>query len=145
MRGLLVVRRWATRQAVCRCGDGDKARRVNLHHKDFDFDCIRVCTNPHDVRPVLLNATHDVLTVEMKVVTTFHQPSSVAHSLKCTLSPDQLHLIVAKLNTLEVYSAQPEGLRHECTAELYGRISVIRTITRKARLFVVRLHPLKLV
>lgn len=129
---------------VCSCGDGDKARRVNLHHNSISS--IRVCTNPHDVRrSVLLNVTHDVLTVEMKVVTTFHQPSSVAHSLKCTLSTDQLHLVVARLNTLEVYSAQPEGLRHECTAELYGRISVIRTITRKARLFVVRSSSLELV
>lgn len=76
----------------------------------------------------------------MKVVTTFHPPSSVAHSLKCTLSSDQSlqHLVVAKLNALEVYSAQPDGLRLECTTEIYGRVSAIRNITKNVSiLFVV--------
>ena len=77
---------------------------------------------------------YDDYIVEMKVITTFHPPSSVGHSLKCTLSPDQSfqHLVVAKLNILEVYSAHPDGLRLECTTEIYGRISAIRSITKNA-------------
>lgn len=66
----------------------------------------------------------------MKLVTTFHPPSSVSGSLKCTLTSDSEfgHLVVAKINRVEVSSITREGLRPECEFEIWGRILAIRAI-----------------
>ena len=70
----------------------------------------------------------------MKVVTTLHQPSSVHSSLSCKLLPDSEfgHLLVAKTNRIEVSSIQPEGLKHECSFEVWGRILAARAVPAEA-------------
>jgi len=66
----------------------------------------------------------------MKVVTTFHAPTSVVSSVKCRLgSRDVDHLVVAKLSRLDVYSVQPHGLQHECGLDVWGKVVRVRDIT----------------
>ncbi|TCD64528.1 hypothetical protein EIP91_003995 [Steccherinum ochraceum] len=69
----------------------------------------------------------------MKLVTTFHPPSSVADSVKCVLSPDSEfgHLVVAKTNRIEVFSLTRDGLRQECDVEIWGRVLAVRAIPVK--------------
>lgn len=65
----------------------------------------------------------------MKVVTTFHAPSSVVSSVKCRLgSRDIEHLAVAKHSRVDVYSLQPNGLQHECGIDLFGKVKCVRAI-----------------
>jgi DNA damage-binding protein 1 len=74
----------------------------------------------------------------MKVVTTFHPPSAVVSSLKCKLSADLdiEHLVVAKLDRLDVFSCRPDGLRHECGLEMWGRILSVKAIPVKVCSFI---------
>ncbi|KAG6907853.1 hypothetical protein DXG01_007117 [Tephrocybe rancida] len=47
----------------------------------------------------------------------------------CQLSSRGLeHLVVAKLNRLDVYTLQPRGLQHQCTLEIRGIVTSLRTI-----------------
>jgi DNA damage-binding protein 1 len=65
----------------------------------------------------------------MKIVATFHQPSSVLASLRCRLSTRDIeHLVVAKLNRVEVYSLQPTGASHDCSLEVYGKVAAVKAI-----------------
>lgn len=65
----------------------------------------------------------------MKIVTTFHQPSSVLSSVRCRLSTRDIeHLVVAKLNRVEVYSLQPTGASHECSLGVYGKVASVKAI-----------------
>jgi hypothetical protein len=71
------------------------------------------------------------LFVAMKIVSTFHQPSSVLCSLKCHLTSSEsgdLHLVIAKLNSLDVYSVQPEGLKHEHRWDVWGNILSLKSV-----------------
>jgi DNA damage-binding protein 1 len=75
----------------------------------------------------------------MKVVTTFHQPSSVLSSVKCRLSArDTENLVVGKLNKIIVYSIQPHGLQKECSADVRGKVLTIKAIPIPVR---VHLRP----
>lgn len=69
----------------------------------------------------------------MKVVTTFHQPSSVTASLKCCLSADADlgHLVVAKSNRIEVSAITTEGLKYECSLEIWGRVLSMKAVPAK--------------
>lgn len=69
----------------------------------------------------------------MKVVATFHPPSSVTSSLRCTLSTQSElgHLVIAKANRVEVSSITAEGLKHECSLEVWGRILSIKAVPAK--------------
>ena len=66
----------------------------------------------------------------MKVVSTLHQPSAVLNSLKCNLSTKSElgHLVVAKPNRIEVSSLQAEGLRTECSLDIWGRVLSVRSV-----------------
>ena len=66
----------------------------------------------------------------MKLVSTFHPPSSVLDSLKCTLADENASefLVVAKLNRVDIYSIHPEGLRHEQGIEIWGRIRTVKSV-----------------
>ncbi|KXN88147.1 DNA damage-binding protein 1a [Leucoagaricus sp. SymC.cos] len=82
----------------------------------------------------------------MKIVTTFHQPSSTLTSLKCRLSTrDVEHLVVAKLNRIEVYSLQPSGVKLECSREIYGKVASVKAIpilnSTRSNLVVLLAHP----
>ncbi|KAI8986077.1 CPSF A subunit region-domain-containing protein [Trametes punicea] len=83
----------------------------------------------------------------MRVVGTFHPSSSVSRSLKCRLTPDPAleHLVVAKTDRLEVYSLQQNGLKLECTADMWGRVVGLQAISAGARdhsnLLVMTDHP----
>ncbi|EIN12704.1 hypothetical protein PUNSTDRAFT_97523 [Punctularia strigosozonata HHB-11173 SS5] len=83
----------------------------------------------------------------MKIVSTFHPPSSVIDCVKCKLTsaPDIEHLVVAKPDKLEVFSLQPEGLRLETSTEIWGRILRIRELPvqgeRRSNLLVLTDHP----
>lgn len=71
----------------------------------------------------------------MKVVTTFHQPSSVTSSLKCCLSAQNElgHLVVAKSNRIEVSAITAEGLGDECSLEMWGRVLSMKAVPAKVR------------
>ncbi|KAF8650163.1 hypothetical protein AX16_005397 [Volvariella volvacea WC 439] len=82
----------------------------------------------------------------MRVVATFHPPSSVLGSIKCSLSTPELdHLVVAKLNRIEVHSLQPHGLQLECATEILGRIHCVKAIpipgTHRSNVLVLTGHP----
>lgn len=66
----------------------------------------------------------------MKLVSTFHPPSSVLDSLKFTLADEHESefLVVAKLNRVDIYALLPEGLRHEQGIEIWGRIRTIKSV-----------------
>ncbi|CAA7261433.1 unnamed protein product [Cyclocybe aegerita] len=65
----------------------------------------------------------------MKIVSTFHPSSSVLSSAKCRLSERNLeHLVVAKLNRLDVYSLRPHGLQHECGVDVWGKICSVKAL-----------------
>ncbi|KAJ7430630.1 CPSF A subunit region-domain-containing protein [Mycena latifolia] len=82
----------------------------------------------------------------MKIVSTFHQPSSVLCSLKCHLTSAGVeHLVVAKLNGLDVYSVQPEGLKHQCRWDVWGNILSVKSVptgdASRSNLIVMIDHP----
>ncbi|KAF8133979.1 CPSF A subunit region-domain-containing protein [Boletus edulis] len=83
----------------------------------------------------------------MKLVSTFYPPSSVLDSLKCTLSDGNgsEFLVVAKLNRVDIYSLQPEGLHYETGIEIWGRIRAIKSVpdvhTTTVSLLVLTDHP----
>lgn len=65
----------------------------------------------------------------MKIVSTFHQPSSVLSSVKCQLSSRDLeHLVIAKIHRIDVYSLQPHGLQHECGLEIWGKVVSVKAV-----------------
>ncbi|KAG6333787.1 hypothetical protein ID866_5298 [Astraeus odoratus] len=69
----------------------------------------------------------------MKVVATYHPPSSVVDSVKCTLADNDgsEFLIVAKLNRVDFYSIRPDGLHHENGLEIWGRVRAVRSVPAK--------------
>ncbi|KAF7297748.1 CPSF-A domain-containing protein [Mycena kentingensis (nom. inval.)] len=84
----------------------------------------------------------------MKVVSTFHASTSVVDSLRCCLTDGALeHLVVAKLDALEVYSLQPEGLSLECRwNEVWGNVRAVKAVptrgaTSRHNLLVFVDHP----
>jgi len=66
----------------------------------------------------------------MKVVTTFSPSSSVLSSIKCRLvaNSELEFLAVGKLDRLDVYSLQPEGLKLECGLQIWGRILALKAV-----------------
>ncbi|KDQ62210.1 hypothetical protein JAAARDRAFT_121297 [Jaapia argillacea MUCL 33604] len=83
----------------------------------------------------------------MRVVSTFHAPSSVASSVKCRLlvNSEQEYLVVAKTNRLQVFALRSAGLHLECTLEIWGRVVALRAIPSKnasySNLAVLTDHP----
>ncbi|EIW81285.1 hypothetical protein CONPUDRAFT_56293 [Coniophora puteana RWD-64-598 SS2] len=83
----------------------------------------------------------------MKVVTTFHPSSSVLASCKWQLLDDARSefLVIAKLNQLDIYSLQPEGLKYEDGLEIWGRVRAVRVVPIKKstemHLLVLTDHP----
>jgi len=72
----------------------------------------------------------------MKVVSTVHAPSAVYHSLKCNLTEDEgvEHLVVARLNAVDVFHCQPKRLEHKGSFEIWGRIIALRALPIKVRI-----------
>ncbi|KAJ7645598.1 mono-functional DNA-alkylating methyl methanesulfonate N-term-domain-containing protein [Mycena polygramma] len=81
----------------------------------------------------------------MKIVSTFHQPSSVLCSLKCHLTANgPEHLVVAKLDGIEIYSVLPEGLKHQCRWDVWGNILAVKSVPStdsRSNLIVMLDHP----
>ncbi|KAL4251847.1 DNA damage-binding protein 1 [Abortiporus biennis] len=80
----------------------------------------------------------------MRVVTTFHSPSSIVASTSCSLTPDGEHLVVAKASSLQVYEVTQDGLTHLCDLPVWGRVLSLRTLTVKKgveKLLVLTDHP----
>ncbi|KII87876.1 hypothetical protein PLICRDRAFT_42399 [Plicaturopsis crispa FD-325 SS-3] len=83
----------------------------------------------------------------MKVVATFHTPSSVLASTKCCLSedPDLEFLVVAKLDRIEVYSLQLDGHKMECKVDIWGRVVTVKPLpidgSPRSNLVVLTDHP----
>lgn len=71
----------------------------------------------------------------MRVIGTFHPASSVSHSVKCGLTADKSleHLVIAKTDKLEVYSLHPNGLKKECTTDMWGRVVGLQAVPSKVR------------
>ncbi|KAF9561348.1 hypothetical protein CPC08DRAFT_689138 [Agrocybe pediades] len=83
----------------------------------------------------------------MKVVSTFHPSSSVVSSLKCTLATKDLeHLVVAKLNRIDVYSVNAHGLEHDCGLDIWGKICSVKALPHseyevRSNIIVMITHP----
>ncbi|TFK20000.1 hypothetical protein FA15DRAFT_673909 [Coprinopsis marcescibilis] len=82
----------------------------------------------------------------VKLVTTFHPSSSVVSSVKCRLaSRDLEHLVVAKLDRIDVYSLRPHGLQHECGVDVWGRVLCVKALpisgTERSKLALMTSHP----
>ncbi|KAF7365431.1 CPSF-A domain-containing protein [Mycena venus] len=82
----------------------------------------------------------------MKIVSTFQKPTSVLSSVKCSLASTPLeHLVVAKLDGLDVYSVQPKGLKHECRWNVWGNILSVKSVptfdSSRSNLIVLLDHP----
>ncbi|TDL17702.1 hypothetical protein BD410DRAFT_901246 [Rickenella mellea] len=79
----------------------------------------------------------------MKVVSTYHAPSSISHSVKCSFTQDRNmeFLVVAKVNKLDVYALLPEGLSLQCTLDVWGRITSLHAISTSSQLLVTTDHP----
>ena len=103
------------------------------------------------VTSVMSRDSSGVCTTLMKVIATYHHPSSVLDSIKCILSgeADTEFLVVAKLNRVDFYSIHPEGLRYENGIEIWGRVRAVRSIQLRVRdtavqsFFGYRLSPLQ--
>ncbi|KAJ3991663.1 CPSF A subunit region-domain-containing protein [Lentinula boryana] len=90
-----------------------------------------------------------------KILTTFHSSSSVISSVKCSLSSasssstdveDQYqHLIIAKLNSIQVYSIRETSLELECSVDIRGKVRAIKRVpianTTRSNLLVLLDHP----
>ncbi|KZT73848.1 hypothetical protein DAEQUDRAFT_357103 [Daedalea quercina L-15889] len=79
----------------------------------------------------------------MRVVATFHQPSSVVSSAKCKLTAAQEFVVVGKTNRVEIFSLQPDGLRRECHLEIWGRIICVKALPAGdlSKILVLTDHP----
>ncbi|KAF9267572.1 hypothetical protein L218DRAFT_895037 [Marasmius fiardii PR-910] len=80
-----------------------------------------------------------------RVAATYHPPSSVLASVTCSLSSRNLqHLVVGKLDRLEVYSVQPDRLELECTYQLTGTLRALKAIPisqHRCNILVLLDHP----
>ncbi|KIK59844.1 hypothetical protein GYMLUDRAFT_74297 [Collybiopsis luxurians FD-317 M1] len=81
-----------------------------------------------------------------RIASTFHPASSVISSVKCSLLSGELeHLVIAKLNSLQVYSILESKLQLECNLEIRGKVRLVRAIPIKkhsrCNLFVLLDHP----
>ncbi|KAG7088601.1 hypothetical protein E1B28_012575 [Marasmius oreades] len=80
-----------------------------------------------------------------RVAATFHPSSSVLASTTCSLSSRNLrHLVVGKLDRLEVYSIRPDKLELECTYQLTGKLSTLKAIPvsqHRCNILVLLDHP----
>jgi hypothetical protein len=88
----------------------------------------------YPISNVILQVLDQLRRSIMRVVTTFHPPSAVLCSLKCKLSiaeADVEHLVVAKVDRIDVYACRPGGLHHECGREFLGRILAVKAIPLK--------------
>lgn len=67
----------------------------------------------------------------MRVVSTFHQPSSVVSSAKFHLSDHELdHLVLAKTNRVEVHALTVKGLVFRTSLELWGYVIDVKPVKR---------------
>lgn len=64
------------------------------------------------------------LTISMKYVATFLQPSSVVDSLCIRLTEDSEneYLVVAKSSYLEIYAVLADAIKLQCKHDVWGRI-----------------------
>lgn len=71
----------------------------------------------------------------MKVVNTYHSPTSVTFSLKCRLTadPDLEFLVVARSNELDVFAILVDGLRLRCTLDVWGRVTSLKAFGSSVR------------
>lgn len=76
----------------------------------------------------------------MKVVSTFHPPSSVVDSVKVVAADGEEHLVVAKPDRLDVFSIQPDGLQHQTGLHISARILRLRPLPA-SHLLVLTDHP----
>ncbi|KAJ8080825.1 hypothetical protein PM082_017660 [Marasmius tenuissimus] len=80
-----------------------------------------------------------------RVTATFHPSSSVLSSVKCSLSSrDRQHLVVGKLDCLEVYSIQPDKLQLECKYQVTGKLRAVKAVPvteHRSNLLVLLDHP----
>ncbi|PBK75055.1 hypothetical protein ARMSODRAFT_929129 [Armillaria solidipes] len=63
-----------------------------------------------------------------RIVSTFHQPSAAVSSCKCRLSSTAEHLVVAKLNAIEVHTVESTGLKHACTLQIWGKVLSVKEV-----------------
>lgn len=77
----------------------------------------------------------------MKIVTTFHHPSSIVGAVKCRLSTTNTeHLVVAKLNRVDVYSLRPSGSHLECGIDIWGKVTSLKALPIPVRVSVDNEH-----
>lgn len=72
----------------------------------------------------------------MKVVSTFHAPSSVICSLRTRLTVGQEHLVVGKADLVEVYAIEDTGLKLIHKHQVWGSVVSIRAVPLRVSLHV---------
>ncbi|KAJ3856320.1 CPSF A subunit region-domain-containing protein [Lentinula lateritia] len=81
-----------------------------------------------------------------RIASTFHPSSSVISSVKCSLASRELeHLVIAKLNSLTVYSILESKLQLECNLDVRGKVRLVRAVpiqnSQRSNLLVLLDHP----
>ncbi|KAJ3863624.1 CPSF A subunit region-domain-containing protein [Lentinula novae-zelandiae] len=81
-----------------------------------------------------------------RIASTFHPSSSVISSVKCSLASRELeHLVIAKLNSLTVYSILESKLQSECNLDVRGKVRLVRAVpiqnSQRSNLLVLLDHP----
>lgn len=67
----------------------------------------------------------------MRVVSTFHRPSTVLASFHCRLSNVEIsHLVVAKTNQIEVHAWTGDGVEWRTSLEVWGYIVDAKPVSK---------------
>ena len=65
----------------------------------------------------------------MHVISTYLPPTAVTHATTAKLTAGSArYLVIAKINRIEVFSLEPEGLKQVAAYELWGRIVALEEI-----------------
>ena len=65
----------------------------------------------------------------MHVISTYLQPTAVTHATTARLTGGSVqYLVIAKINRVEVFSLEPEGLKQVAAYELWGRVVALDEI-----------------
>lgn len=66
----------------------------------------------------------------MKVVSTYHSPTSVAFSVRCFLTADSEleFLVVARTSALDLYAVLPDELQLQSSFDVWGRITSLKVL-----------------
>jgi DNA damage-binding protein 1 len=74
----------------------------------------------------------------MRILSTYHQPSSVIASVHCSLTgsdgSEVSHLVVARPNRVDVHAATPAGLSWRAGIDIWGIVVDVKASRSKVKL-----------